>query len=295
MTDAVRATIERVSDTISSLLQEGRLFAPSAEFAAQAVVADPGVYERAEADYEGFWAGWAEKLDWFEKWHTVLDWQPPYAKWFLGGKLNACYNCVDRHAATNVKRPAIIWEGEPGETRTIFYGELKDEVSKTANALKEVGVKKGDIVCIYMPMVPELAIAMLACARIGAAHSVVFGGFSAEALHERINDAKAVAVITADGGWRRGRIIELKKTVDEALQQCPSVKSCLVVRRMGEGDFEQGTRVHGRDVWWHEIVAQQSTECPCEPMDSEDLLYTCLLYTSPSPRDRTRSRMPSSA
>ncbi|MGI8924022.1 MAG: acetate--CoA ligase [Fimbriimonadales bacterium] len=269
-----------MSDTISSLLQEGRLFAPSAEFVAHAVVDDPGVYEQADADYEAFWAGWADKLDWFERWHTVLDWKPPHAKWFLSGKLNACYNCVDRHAASNGQKTAIIWEGEPGETRTISYAKLKDDVSETANALKDLGVRKGDIVCIYMPMVPEIAIAMLACTRIGAAHSVVFGGFSAEALHERINDAKAVAVITADGGWRRGRIIELKRTVDEALEHCPSVKSCLVLRRIGEGDFDQGKWVEGRDVWWHDIVARQSTQCPCEPMDSEDLLYT--LYTSGS-------------
>lgn len=268
-----------MSETIDSLLHEKRHFAPPPNFVAQANVSDPSIYEAAEADYEGFWANWAAKLDWFEPWSQVLDWQPPYAKWFLGGKINACHNCVDRHVSAGLGgKTAILFEGEPGDVRAITYAELQAQVSKTANALKALGVKKGDIVCIYMPMVAELAIAMLACARIGAAHSVVFGGFSAEALRERINDGGAVAVITADGGWRRGKIVELKKTVDEAIQDCPSVKKVLVLKRTEQP--QDYSWVDGRDCWWSDIVDNQSEDCPCEPMDSEDLLFT--LYTSGS-------------
>lgn len=313
-----------MSETISALLSEGRLFPPSPEFAEQANVAGAFVYEEAEANHEKFWEGWAERLDWFEKWNQILEWKPPYAKWFIGGKLNACYNCVDRHTfGADADRDAIVWEGEPGDIRKITFRELKTQTAKLANALKEIGIKKGDIVCIYMPMVPELAFAMLACARIGAAHSVVFGGFSAEALRERINDAQAKAVITADGGWRRGKIVELKKTVDEALEGCPSAKKCIVLRRIGAPasrdvpagstenvsplmhdrylgsppvtipgealaeevgvsipEYDQGIWQEGRDIWWHEIVPRQDDECPCEHMDSEDLLFT--LYTSGS-------------
>src|SRR5688500_2974475 len=264
-------------DTIASLLQEGRTFPPPDGFKADAVVTDPAVYEHAE-EYEAFWQGWAGKLDWIEPPTKTLEWEAPHAKWFLGGKLNAAYNCVDRH---DPSRTALVFEGEPGDTRTLTYGELKTEVCKTANALKELGVQKGDIVCIYMPMVPELVTSMLACARIGAAHSVVFGGFSADALRERINDARAVAVITADGGWRRGKIVELKKTVDEAVADTPSINKVLVLQRIGEtANFAKGEWQHGRDVWWHDIVPQQPADCTCEPMDSEDLLYT--LYTSGS-------------
>jgi acetyl-CoA synthetase len=264
-------------DTIASLLQEGRTFPPPDGFKANAVVSDPSVYEQAE-DYEAFWQGWADKLDWIEPPTKTLEWEAPFAKWFLGGKLNAAYNCVDRH---DPSRTAVVFEGEPGDTRTLTYGELKTEVCKTANALKELGVQKGDIVCVYMPMVPELVISMLACARIGAAHSVVFGGFSADALRERINDARAVAVITADGGWRRGKVVELKKTVDEAVADTPSVNHVLVLQRVGgTTEYAKGEWKHGRDVWWHDLVPQQPAVCPCEPMASEDLLYT--LYTSGS-------------
>jgi acetyl-CoA synthetase len=266
-------------ETIEALLTEGREFPPPSALAAHANVCDSEVYERADADYEAFWAAWAEKLDWFRKWDQVLEWRPPYAKWFLGGKLNACYNCVDRHVSAGLgNRTAIISEGEPGEVRTLTFQQLQSEVSKFANALKELGVKKGDIVCIYMPMVAELAVSMLACARIGAAHSVVFGGFSADALRERINDAKAVAVITADGGWRRGKVVELLETVDAALSDCPSVQSVLVLDRIDTSkERKLGSEKHH---WWHELVERQSAECKCEEMDGEDLLFT--LYTSGS-------------
>ena len=271
-----------MSETIESLLSENRVFEPSAKFSSKANFNDPTIYEKADSDWQGFWASWAERLDWFQKWDQILEWNPPYAKWFLNGKLNACYNCVDRHAKNhNAQKTAIISEGEPGDTKKLTYEQLRDEVAKTSNALKQLGVKKGDIVCIYMPMVAELAIAMLACARIGAAHTVVFGGFSAEALRERINDASCTAVITADGGWRRGKIIELKKTIDQALPDCPTVKKTLVLKRIGDTQsFDNGNWAEDRDNWWHDIVPNQSTDCPCEPMDSEDLLFT--LYTSGS-------------
>lgn len=281
-----------MSETISTLLAESRSFPPSPEFVAQANVSDPGIYASALADPKAFWVSWAEKLDWIERWHSVCEFDAPDAKWFVGGKLNACYNCVDRHALSDRRdKVAIIWEGEPGDTRHITYGELKDEVSQVANALKSLGVSKGDRVCIYMPMVPELAMTMLACARIGAPHSVVFGGFSAESLQERTNDAQAKVIVTADGGWRRGSIVPLKKTVDEAIEMgCPSVEKVLVLERakapgalknqMVVRDYNRGEWVLGRDVWWHELVPSQSTVCPCEPMDSEDLLY--ILYTSGS-------------
>ncbi len=280
-------------ETIDTLLQEGRTFAPPADFAAAANVNDPAIYEQAAQDSVGFWEGWAKQLDWDQPWNQALDWSnPPFVKWFVGGKLNACFNCVDRHAAGERSgKTAILWEGEPGDIRRISYSELKDEVSRLANALKELGVGKGDRVCVYMPMVPELAFAMLACARIGAAHSVVFGGFSAESLFDRINDGQAKAVITADGGWRRGSVVPLKRAVDEAIQMgCPSIEKVLVLKRTGsEGlmtqgvptpAYDQGKWVEGRDVRWEELVPRQSVECPCESMDAEDLLY--ILYTSGS-------------
>ncbi|MDR3691534.1 MAG: acetate--CoA ligase [Fimbriimonas sp.] len=281
-----------MSETIQTLLQENRSFPPSPEFIAQANVSDPEIYAKAAADPEAFWESWAKQLDWFEPWHTVCEFTPPDAKWFVGGKLNATYNCVDRHAnGARKDKPAIIWEAEPGNSRTITYGELKDEVSRLANAFKALGVGKGDRVSVYMPMVPELAYVMLACARIGAAHSVVFGGFSAESLEERTNDADCKLIVTADGGWRRGHIVPLKATVDEAMDLgCPSVSHVLVLKHVGpEGTltnglaapkYNEGVWQEGRDVWWHEIVPQQSTDCPCEPMDSEDLLF--ILYTSGS-------------
>jgi acetyl-CoA synthetase len=285
-----------MSKTIDTLLDEIRSFPPSPEFAAQANMNDPGIYERAAKDPMAFWEGWANQLDWFEKWHTVCDFEPPFAKWFLGGKINACYNCVDRHAnGPRADKIALLFEGEPGEVRKITYRELLKEVCQTANALKELGVGKGDRVCIYMPMVPELAITMLACARLGAAHSVVFGGFSAESLWERTNDAQAKVIVTADGGWRRAGVIPLQKITSQALDLgCPSVEKVLMLKRIGDvAAVPEGISGPHRTpnskfpnpksaewVWWHDIVPRQSTECPCEPMESEDLLY--ILYTSGS-------------
>jgi acetyl-CoA synthetase len=270
-----------MSETIQTLLSEERRFAPSPEFVAQANANDPAIYARADADYEAWWKGWADQLDWFEPYHTVCEFEAPNAKWFVGGKLNACYNCVDRHAERTPDKRAIVFEGEPGDTRTYTYRELRDEVAKFANSLKQLGVEKGDRVCIYMPMVPELAIAMLACARIGAAHNVVFGGFSADSLQERANDSQCKIIVTADGGWRRGGIVPLKRTVDEALDKgCPTVHKVIVLERIGVDARNPLAMVSGRDIWWHEIMEVQSTDCPCEPMDSEDLLY--ILYTSGS-------------
>jgi acetyl-CoA synthetase len=261
--------------TIEALFAENRTFPPPQSFVDQANLTDPAIYEQALADPEAFWAEQAESLSWFRKWDQVLDWSPPFAKWFVGGKLNVAYNCLDRHVeAGRGDKVAYHWEGEPGDTRTITYAELLTEVSRTANALKELGVKKGDRVAIYMPMILELPIALLACARIGAPHTVVFGGFSAEALRDRINDAECKAVITADGGYRRGAPSALKPNVDLALNDTPSIEHVLVARRTNEAvDMQEG-----RDVWWDEIVGRQSDTCPCEEMDSEDMLY--LLYTS---------------
>jgi acetyl-CoA synthetase len=281
-----------MSQTISTLLDESRSFPPSEAFKAQANFNDSSIYEEAAANPTKYWEAWAEKLDWFEKWHTALEWDLPFAKWFVGGKLNACYNCVDRHAASErANKTAILFEGEPGDIRTYSFAQVKDEVSRIGNALKALGVTKGDRVCIYMPMVPELAFSMLACARIGAAHSVVFGGFSAESLYDRINDAQAKIVVTADGGWRRGNIVALKKTVDDAIEMgCPSIEKVLVLERTGAPGtitnglvtpaYNLGTWKDGRDVKWEDLVSRQSADCPCEAMDSEDLLY--ILYTSGS-------------
>ncbi|MCO5222598.1 MAG: acetate--CoA ligase [Thermomicrobiales bacterium] len=266
---------ENKHDEIEALLAENRLFAPPTEFAASARVNSPEIYAEAAADLEGFWAKEAAQLDWFEPWHTVLDWQAPYAKWFDGGKINVSYNCLDRHvAAGRGDRVAFYWEGEPGDTRIITYKDLLEDVSRCANALKELGIQRGDVVAIYMPMIPELAVAMLACARIGAPHTVVFGGFSSASLSDRINDAHAKAVITADGGFRRGAPSGLKVNVDEALQTTPTIEKVLVVKRTGQ-DVDW---VEGRDVWWHDLVPSQPADCPPEHMESEDMLY--LLYTS---------------
>ncbi len=264
------------SDTIASLLGEGRTFPPPADFTAQARIATTDVYAEAEADPEAFWAEQAgDLLDWFEPWHTVVDWDLPFAEWFLGGKLNASYNCLDRHvAAGRGDKVAYHWEGEPGDTRTITYADLLRDVSQLANALKALGVEKGDRVNIYLGMVPELPMALLACSRIGAAHSVVFGGFSSDSLRDRIQDAGAKVLITGDGAWRRGSIVPLKETADTAVTECPTIEKVLVLRRT-EQDVDM---IEGRDVWWHDLVPQQSAECAPEPMDSEDLLY--LLYTS---------------
>jgi acetyl-CoA synthetase len=256
--------------TIEALYQEDRTFPPPPEFAAQALVTGPELWQEAEKDVEAFWARQAEELlVWQQRWDTVLEWDLPYAKWFVGGRLNVSENCLDRHvAAGNGDRVAYHWEGEPGDTRTITYADLLEEVGRFANVLKDLGVRKGDRVNIYLPMVPELPVAMLACARVGAPHSVVFGGFSSSALVDRINDAEAKVLITADGGWRRGAAVPLKANADAALEHV------VVVRRTGEDvPMEEG-----RDVWYHDLVPSASPDCPPEPMDSEDLLY--LLYTS---------------
>jgi acetyl-CoA synthetase len=263
------------SSAIEGLLAEGRVFEPPEAFRARAVVVDPAIRERAAADYEGFWAEQAARLDWSRPWETVLDWDPPWVKWFVGGRLNAAVNCVDRHvAAGGGDKVAYYWEGEPGDRRVITYSGLLADVCRLANGLRSLGVGKGDRVAIYLGMIPELPVAMLACARIGAPHSVVFGGFSAEALKDRINDAQAKLVITADGAWRRGTLVPLKANVDEALEETPSIERVVVVRRTGSG---AGFR-EGRDVWYHDLVAGQPPDSHPEEMDAEDLLY--LLYTS---------------
>jgi acetyl-CoA synthetase len=275
---------------ISALLHEDRVFPPKPEFAARAAVRDEKAYEEADRDPEAFWARFAEELEWTRKWTKVLDWSdPPNAKWFVGGKLNASVNCVDRHARTARRnKAAIIWEGEPGERRTLTYWDLFRQVSQFANVLRSLGVKRGDRVAIYMPLVPELAIAMLGCARIGAAHSVVFGGFSADSLRDRINDAQCKLLITADGGYRRGSVVQLQKVADEAIQGAASIEHVIVFRRMagsglpapGSGpiDEAQSPKPGARSHDWHALMATAPLECEPEAMDSEDLLY--ILYTS---------------
>jgi acetyl-CoA synthetase len=262
-------------ETIEVLLEEGKAFPPPEDFKKQAWVKDDTIYEKAEKDFEGFWAGFAEELHWFKKWDRVLDWNPPWAKWFINGKINVSYNCLDRHIHTFRKnKAALIWEGEPGDSKIYTYWDLYREVCKFANVLKGLGVKKGDRVAIYMPMIPELPIAMLACTRIGAPHSIVFGGFSPASLRDRINDAEARVLITADGGWRRGKAIALKENADEALKETPSIEHVVVVKRT-ENDI---SFKEGRDLWWHELMKDASPECEAEPMDAEDILF--ILYTS---------------
>jgi acetyl-CoA synthetase len=262
--------------TIEALLAEGRTFPPPPEFKKTARVVGSEIYDEAEQDYEGFWARQAAELvDWIDEWHTILEWDMPFAKWFVGGKLNVSANCLDRHVDDgHGDQVAYHWEGEPGDTRTITYAQLLEDVQRAANALKSLGIEKGDRVNIYLGMVPELPIAMLACARIGAPHSVVFGGFSSESLRDRINDAEARLLITADGAWRRGQVVPLKDSADTAMAETPSIERCLVVRRTGQDVPMQD----GRDLWWDEVVPGQAAECAPEPMDAEDLLY--LLYTS---------------
>jgi acetyl-CoA synthetase len=265
----------RPQEGLSALLHEVRRFESPPEFAAQAN-AKPGIYAEADADPTAWWEQQADRLEWAQRWTEVLDWKVPFAKWFVGGKLNASVNCVDRHvAAGNGDKVAFHWVGEPeGDTRTITYADLKVMVCQAANALTELGVKAGDRVCIYMPMIPEAVVAMLACARIGAPHMVTFGGFSSEALASRILDGDARVVITADGGYRRGAAAALKPNVDEALKQCPEVRSVLVVRRTGQDvDWQEG-----RDLWWHEVVDRQSTDHDPEAFDAEQPLY--IMYTS---------------
>ena len=269
---------------IAALLHEDRVFEPAPEFRAEANVKDSTPYEDAERDPDAFWAKFASELEWSRKWTRVLDWtDPPHAKWFVGGQINVSLNCVDRHIrGARRNKAAIIWEGEPGDRRTLTYFDLYRQVSAFANVLKSLGVKKGDRVAIYMPLVPELAIAMLACARIGAPHSIVFGGFSAESLRDRMNDAQCKVLITADGGYRRGSIVPLKKVADEALEGAPSVEHVVVLKRLAAADLakspEPKAQSQVREHDWHELMATAPLECPAEPMDSEDLLY--ILYTS---------------
>jgi acetyl-CoA synthetase len=265
-----------VSPTIEVLLRESREFPPPTDFAKKAIANDPGIYDRAAKDPEGFWAGMAEELHWFKPWDKVLQWDPPFAQWFVGGKLNVSYNCLDRHLdGPRRNKAALIWEGEPGDWKVYTYWDLHREVCRFANALKSLGVEKGDRITIYLPMIPELPIAMLACARIGAPHSVIFGGFSAESIRGRVNDCESKLIITADGGYRRGNVVPLKHNVDEALEGTPTIEKVVVVRRTGSADDLMQS---GRDIWWDDAVEGQSAKCDAEPMDSEDMLY--LLYTS---------------
>ncbi|REJ78395.1 MAG: acetate--CoA ligase [Acidobacteria bacterium] len=274
MSDSPRIT------EIESLFHEHRVFDPPEEFAKTAAIKSfaefTNLSEEAAKDPVAFWESVAENLHWDKKWHTALEWNEPHAKWFLGGRLNASFNCLDRHLETwRRNKAAIIWEGEPdGENRTITYLQLQQEVCRIANAMKALGIQKGDRVAIYMPMVPETAMAMLACARIGATHTVIFGGFSAEAISDRVNDCECKMIITADGGYRRGSVLNLKETVDTAVQKCPSVENVIVLERIG-----QGVPMHeGRDHWWHEIVEDSDDECPAESLESEHPLF--ILYTS---------------
>jgi acetyl-CoA synthetase len=264
---------------LDSTLREFRVFPPPPEFSARAHIKSleeyETLYKQSIDDPETFWAGVANDLHWFKRWDKVLEWNEPWAKWFVGGKLNLCYNCVDRHAlGPRAAKTALIWEGEPGEIRRLTYAELHVEVQRFANALKSLGIKKGDRVAVYMGMTPELAIALLACARIGAVHSVIFGGFAANAIADRVNDSSCVAILTQDSSYRRGGEIQLKRTVDEAMNACPTVKHVVVYRRTGS----PVTMVEGRDHWWHDLIAAAAPDCPAEELDSEDPLY--ILYTS---------------
>ncbi len=266
---------------IATLLNETRSFPPPAGFAASAIVNDPDVYARAAADPEAYWAAEAARLEWYTPWKTVCEWKPPHAKWFVGGTLNASVNCLDRHlTGARRNKAAIVWEGEPGDHRTLTYWELHREVCQFANVLRKLGVARGDRVGIYMPLIPEVAIAMLACARIGAIHSVVFGGFSPDSLRDRMNDAQAKVVITADAGYRRGQIIPLKRNCDVAVAEAPSVKHVIVVQRRTVGPISEAhIEMHeGRDHWYHRLMQDASPKCEPEKMDSEDVLF--ILYTS---------------
>ncbi|MGB6721899.1 MAG: acetate--CoA ligase [Terracidiphilus sp.] len=264
---------------IDSTLRENRVFPPPAEFSARAHIKSleeyEALYRQSIEDPETFWAGAARDLDWFKPWDKVLEWNLPWARWFVGGKLNLCYNCVDRHAlGARAQKTALIWEGEPGEVRRLTYAELHAEVQKFSNALRSLGIQKGDRVAVYMGMTPELAIALLACARIGAIHSVIFGGFAANAIADRVNDSGCVAILTQDSSYRRGNEIQLKRTVDEALAACPTIKHAVVYKRTGS----PVNMTPGRDHWWHDLIAKAAPDCPAEPLDSEDPLY--ILYTS---------------
>ncbi len=263
-------------ETIDALQWEKRTFPPSERFKKDSLVVGTHLYDEANEDYEAFWARQAEELvTWSSPWDTICEWNLPFSKWFVGGKLNVSYNCLDRHVlAGRGDKVALHFEGEPGDSRTVTYSQLLDEVQRFANALKGLGVERGDRVNIYLPMIVEAVVAMLACARIGAAHSVVFGGFSSQALADRINDAEAKVLITADGGWRRGEVFALKPQADEALGNTPTIEHVVVVRR-GGNDVQM---LQGRDHWYHDLMASAEPVCPAEPMDSEQLLF--LLYTS---------------
>jgi acetyl-CoA synthetase len=270
---------------IDTLLQENRKFPPPDEFVRSALVSSDDIYARAADNPEQFWADQAGQLEWIRPWDTVMKWNAPHCQWFIGGKLNASANCVDRHANGPRKNaPALIWEGEPGDERTLTFATLSAEVNRFANGLKSLGVKRGDRVAIYLPMIPEAAISMLACARIGAIHSVVFGGFSPESLRDRINDSECKVLITADGGFRRGQIVPLKKNSDKSLEETPSIQKVVVVKRDHvAGPGSAGSKIEcemktGRDVWYHELVENESTACEPEAMDAEDVLF--ILYTS---------------
>ena len=266
---------------IDVLLTETRKFQPPPEFGREANVSSPDIYDDADGDYEKFWADQARELEWIKPWKKVLDWKPPHAQWFTGGKLNIAVNCVDRHIrGSRRNKAALIWEGEPGDRRTLTYWDLYREISKFANVLKKLGVRKGDRVAIYLPLIPEAAISMLACARIGAIHSVVFGGFSPESLSDRINDSKVKVLITADAGYRRGQVIPLKRNSDKALQTTPSLEHVVVVQRRpgSSGDEAFAEMLEGRDHWWHRLMQDAPLECEPETMDAEDVLF--ILYTS---------------
>jgi acetyl-CoA synthetase len=260
---------------VDDLLQETRVFPPPGSFQKNAVVKDPDIYKKAAEDRLAYWDEAAGRLEWFEKWTRTLEWEPPFAKWFVDGKLNACYNCLDRHVKNGLGgRAAILWEGEPGDSRRLSYDELLAEVNRLSGGLKKLGVRKGDRVAVYLPLVPEAVCAMLACARIGAIHTVVFGGFSVDSLRDRVLDAQARVLITADGGYRRGKIIPLKETADKAAAVCPSIEHLVVVRRTGAAVNIKP----GRDHWYHDLIESAEAYCEPEPMDAEDILF--ILYTS---------------
>ncbi|ABE51938.1 acetate--CoA ligase [Methanococcoides burtonii] len=263
-----------MTETIESLLKEQQEFHPSADFVKQANMNDPHIYEKAEADIEGFWEGLAGNIDWFKKWDTVLDWQPPHAKWFSGGKLNASYNCLDRHVQKHGDKPALIWEGEMENSETYTYKELRDATARFAAGLKELGVKKGDVVTIYLPMVPEAVISMLACSRIGAPHSVVFAGFSSEALAQRVEDAHSRFVITCNGYFHKGNLIQQKERADKGLENAPAVEKVIVVDHAANIIPMK----EERDIWWNDLIHNVDSECEPEHMDSEDTLF--IMYTS---------------